>query len=90
MSMVGRAARLDSLENFFLLDVFFRSFKAEKIMLNKTPGGAGWDPKLNIVSTRSPNNSAFIRSSPASPLEGLVILQWMQTYQIPPLSRQGT
>ena len=84
MSMVGRAARLDNLENFFLLAVFFRSFKA------KTPGGAGWDPKLNIVSTRSPNNSAFIRSSPASPLEGLVILQWMQTYQIPPLSRQGT
>ena len=23
-------------------------------LLNKTPGGAGWDPKLNIMSTRSP------------------------------------
>ena len=60
------------------------------VKVNKTPGGAGWDPKLNIVSTRSPNNSAFIRSSLASPLEGLVMLQWMQAYQTPPLSRQGT
>ena len=44
---------------------------------------------MNIVSTRSPNNSAFIRSGPASPLEGLVMLQWMQTYQTSPLSRQS-
>ena len=61
-----------------------------KLKLNKTPGRAGWYPKLNIVSTRSPNNSAFIRSSPASPLKGLVMLQWMQAYQTPLLSRQGT
>ena len=84
-------------EKFILIfasvfEVYISKFwdSLKKTKLNKTYGGAGWDPKLNIVSTRSPNNSAFIRSSPVSPLEGLVMLQWMQAYQTPSLSRQRT